>query len=288
VTSELPAKALTFALDWHGNQKRKGTDIPYVSHLLGVASLVLEGGGSVELHAPAAFLHDVVEDTGATLADVDATFGPDIAAIVGACGDKDDPTNARPWTERKSRYVEHLLDVHADALLVSLADKVHNCSAIVEDYEAAGPALWGKFNQGTVGQLWYYRSLLQVFEERREDVERFAGDRHGRPGGGAWLLDRLGMAVRTLENLAEDSEPDAVTDSWSYGPGLACPACHQPSLRQIVYGMPGVDLAQAAERGGVILGGCIVDDGNPRWECVSCGRSYVSLRPLTEALDVDG
>jgi hypothetical protein len=129
-TDDVLAKALAVASEWHGDQERKVTDTPYVAHLLGVASLVLEGGGTVGLHAPAALLHDVVEDTDATVSDVESVFGSEIAAIVSACRDKDDPVDPPPWIDRKARYVEHLLDVPADALLVSLADKVHNYAAL--------------------------------------------------------------------------------------------------------------------------------------------------------------
>lgn len=283
MTSDLAAKALAFASEWHGDQRRKGTDIPYVSHLLAVAALVLEGGGTLELHVPAALLHDVIEDTGATVDDVESQFGSDVAAIVKACSDKDDPTDPPPWIERKARYVEHLLDLRPDALLVSLADKVHNCSAVVDDYETAGSSLWSQFKAQTAGQLWYYRSLLDLFDERRGDLEGFAGERHGREAGGGWLLDRLDRAVCEFERIAEDCEPDAVAESWGFGPGLTCPACQERSVRPIVYGLPGFELAAAEERGAVVLGGCIVNEANPKWACTACRRSYLSLRPLREA-----
>ena len=284
VQGDLAPAALAFAMDWHGDQERKGTEIPYVSHLLGVASLVLEGGGAVDLHVPAAFLHDVVEDTEATVEDVETMFGTEIAAIVRACGDKEHSDDPPPWVERKARYVEHLLDVPADALLVSLADKVHNCSALADDYGTTGPALWEGFNEGTAGQIWYYRSLLQVFEERRADLELFAVDRHGLPGGGGWLLDRHYTAFNAFEELAEEGEPDALCESWGYGPRLPCPICHTRALLPILYGMPGSSLAQAAKKDTVVLGGCIVDQDQANWLCVECDRSYVTLRPATEAV----
>jgi len=210
MTESILATALSFAEMYHRGQRRKGTTIPYVSHLMAVAALALEGGGTKELHAPAALLHDVVEDTGASVTDIKKIFGPDIAAIVKACSDASDPKNKDIWPRRKARYIRHLEKVSPDALLVSLADKVHNASAILSDYEQLGPKLWKRFkpeSEGASGQLWYYRRLLEAFEARRRELVP----------GGRRLLDRLGVTVRTLQALVTEREPAAVGLSYNFG-----------------------------------------------------------------------
>ena len=131
------ADALDFAVRAHGDQVRKGTTIPYVSHLLGVAGLVLEGGGDEDL-AIAGLLHDVLEDTSATAVQVEKAFGPRVAAVVEACSD----TQAKPKPpalERKKHYLEHLKDADADTLLVSLSDKLHNVRTLLLDFRTGVP-----------------------------------------------------------------------------------------------------------------------------------------------------
>ncbi len=121
----------------HARQKRKGTETPYVSHLLGVASLVLEHGGDEE-QAIAALLHDAVEDQGAHQEPViRERFGDRVADIVLGCTDADTLPKP-PWRERKERYIEHLEHASSDVLLVSCADKVHNARAIVTDLKTHG------------------------------------------------------------------------------------------------------------------------------------------------------
>jgi (p)ppGpp synthase/HD superfamily hydrolase len=177
--------ALTYAAELHADQARKGTHIPYLGHLLGVCSLVIDSGGS-EDQAIAALLHDSAEDRGgrARLADIEARFGTSVAAIVQACSDTFE-TPKPPWDERKTNYIERLRNEPSDVLLVSLADKVHNAAAILADLQTMGAALWDRFNGGREGTLWYYRSLADVFAERL---------------GSNWLtreLERLVSAIET-------------------------------------------------------------------------------------------
>src|SRR3954453_14188516 len=138
------AQALATAQRLHGAQKRKGTDIPYVAHLIAVAGLVLEGGGDEDA-AVAALLHDAVEDAGGppTLAAIRAQFGEHVADVVAACSDTDEEPKP-PWRARKQAYLDHLRsdDLPDGALLVSLADKLHNARAIGADLRAHGAALW--------------------------------------------------------------------------------------------------------------------------------------------------
>lgn len=157
------AAALAFRV--HADQLRKGTSVPYLSHLLAVASLVLEHGGD-EDQACAAMLHDAVEDGGAAWeAVILERFGPRVAGIVRACTDADTRLKP-PWRARKDAYLTHLEAEGPDALLVPAADKLHNARAIVSDLLAHGPAVFDRFNAGREGTLWYYEALAEVFARR--------------------------------------------------------------------------------------------------------------------------
>jgi GTP pyrophosphokinase len=158
--------ALAFANEVHGAQLRKGTTIPYIAHLLAVAALVIEAGGSEDA-AMAALLHDAVEDQGgrAMLDRIHARFGAEVAEIVEACTDADVAPKP-PWRERKEAYVAAIPHKSKDALLVSLADKVHNAGAILNDYREIGEPLWSRFNGGRAGTLWYYRALADALRGR--------------------------------------------------------------------------------------------------------------------------
>ncbi len=158
--------ALAFANELHGSQFRKGTSIPYVAHLLSVAALVIEHGGS-EDEAIAALLHDAVEDQGGqpTLEVIRRQYGAAVADTVSACSDTD-VVPKPPWKERKEHYLASIPSKSKSALLVSLADKVHNARSIGDDLAVVGEAVWGRFNGGREGTLWYYRALLTAFEGR--------------------------------------------------------------------------------------------------------------------------
>ena len=155
--------ALVYAAAAHAAQRRKGTDVPYVAHLLSVCAIVLEHGGD-EDQAIAALLHDAVEDQGGKprLADIEKRFGPRVAALVEACTDAD-VVPKPPWKERKLRYIEALEHHDPDAWLVSCADKLHNSDTVLRDYRELGDALWPRFKGGKEGTLWYYRRLADEF-----------------------------------------------------------------------------------------------------------------------------
>jgi (p)ppGpp synthase/HD superfamily hydrolase len=160
-------RALVFAFDLHREQVRKGSKgIPYVGHLLGVASIVIEGGGD-EDEAIAALLHDGPEDQGgrATLDRIRKEFGDRVADIVDGCSDTlEDPKP--PWRERKEAYLAHLEEAPPEVLRVSLADKLHNARAILSDYREVGEELWSRFNGTREESLWYYKSLVEIFARR--------------------------------------------------------------------------------------------------------------------------
>jgi GTP pyrophosphokinase len=178
-------EALTFAAQLHAGQTRKGTGIPYISHLLGVTSIVLEHGAD-EDEAIAALLHDAVEDAGGvdTLEKIRGRFGETVAGIVAGCTDAwTDPKP--PWRARKEAYIAHLQTASPSELLVSAADKLHNARAILNDYRVLGEYIWKRFNGGKTGTLWYYRSLVQVLQSRYPST----------------LVDELDRVVCELEHL---------------------------------------------------------------------------------------
>jgi (p)ppGpp synthase/HD superfamily hydrolase len=157
-------EALAYASRIHREQIRKGSNIPYVSHLLGVASLALEAGAD-EDQAIAALLHDAVEDQGGAerLADIRARFGDRVAEIVDHCTDADTIPKP-PWRARKEAYIAGMAKKPRDALLVSLADKTHNISAILADLMSDGPSVWDRFTGQKDGTLWYYAALAKEFQ----------------------------------------------------------------------------------------------------------------------------
>jgi len=160
-------EALDYAADAHQHQIRKGTNIAYLSHLMGVASLVIEHGGDEE-QAIAALLHDVVEDCGpGREASVRRLFGDRVADIVMACTDgvPDESGRKPPWRNRKEAYLRRLRHVREDALLVSACDKLHNARAIAAD-AASGHDVFARFTASREETLWYYQSLLGIYEDR--------------------------------------------------------------------------------------------------------------------------
>lgn len=167
-------EALEFASELHAEQARKGTQIPYVSHLLAVSSIVLEAGGC-EAAAIGALLHDAAEDQGgeATLVWIRAKFGPAVEEIVRHCSDDivADGDEKRPWRERKEAYLARLAttDGDSDALLVSLADKLHNCRSIVNDVRLQGVQVWQRFNAEPADIAWYYASIVEIANEKLPD-----------------------------------------------------------------------------------------------------------------------
>ncbi len=183
-------EALVYATQLHARQKRKGTHIPYVAHLLSVAALVLEDGGD-EDEAIAALLHDAVEDQGgrATLEEIRRRFGERVAAIVEACSDADTIPKP-PWRARKERYLEHLHQAPADVRRISAADKLHNARAILADLRSSGEKVWERFTGGKDGTLWYYRKLVSAYRE----------------AGTNPIVEELDLVVSEIERLAGEKE----------------------------------------------------------------------------------
>lgn len=178
-------RAFQFAAEKHKGQVRKASTIPYIAHLMGVASLVLEASGDEDL-AIAALLHDVVEDCGGApmLKEVRGRFGARVAKVVDGCTDADTYPKL-PWRERKEKYLRHLALADADTRLVSAADKLNNVRSILSDYREVGELVWDRFKGRRAGTLWYYRSL-------RDEFLRHAPNR---------ITRDLELAVNELESL---------------------------------------------------------------------------------------
>lgn len=158
-------KALVYATQLHARQIRKGSGIPYISHLLSVAALVLEDGGD-EDEAIAALLHDAIEDRGGepTRMEILKQFGDRVTRIIDGCTDATTVPKP-PWQERKQQYLQKLVSAAPEVLRVSIADKLHNARSILADYQQVGDRVWQRFRGGKDGTLWYYQSLIQVYRK---------------------------------------------------------------------------------------------------------------------------
>jgi (p)ppGpp synthase/HD superfamily hydrolase len=160
-------EALAWAEAIHRDQRRKGKQVPYISHLISVSALVWEDGGT-EDQAIAALLHDAIEDAGQSHASIAERFGEAVANIVRDCTDTSDNTPAgekEPWLLRKTRYIASLEHKPGASLLVTAADKAHNAGDMVLDARR-DPAMWSKFNAGLEGSAWYLLRMHQQLKHR--------------------------------------------------------------------------------------------------------------------------
>ena len=184
--------ALIYSNGLHAGQLRKGSQVPYIAHLLGVAGLVLEDGGD-EDEAIAALLHDAVEDQGGlmTLREIRSRYGPRVTEIVLSVTDTyEDPKP--PWRERKEGYIATIRTADLSAIRVSLADKVYNARATLMDIKQEGESGWSRFNGGKEGTLWYYHQLINAFRGRSSSK----------------LLQELVRVIRELEQISEGYNGD--------------------------------------------------------------------------------
>jgi (p)ppGpp synthase/HD superfamily hydrolase len=176
-------EAFRYALQVHDTQTRKGSGAPYIGHLMGVASIVLDDGGS-EDEAIGALLHDAAEDQGGRprLEDIRSRFGDVVARIVEDCTDSwTEPKE--PWLERKQAYIQHARKLSGPSLRVSAADKVHNAYAILRDLRNIGERVWERFNATPDDVLAYYESLVRAYRE----------------AGGGVIVDELDRIVRGIQ-----------------------------------------------------------------------------------------
>ncbi len=179
-------EALVYANRLHADQRRKGSAVPYVSHLMAVAALTLEYGGD-EDEAIAALLHDAVEDQGGaeTREEILRRFGARITAIVDGCTDTDECPKP-PWRERKQAFIRQLRSASRSVRLVAACDKLHNARCLLKDYRICGEALWDRFTGGREGTLWYYRAIVKAL--RSVEITP--------------VVEELDRAVTELESLA--------------------------------------------------------------------------------------
>lgn len=166
-------RAIKFVAEAHEGHYRKGTNIPYIYHLMNVMKILCESGCDDEIIV-AGILHDVVEDTPVTPAMVERKFGKRVANIVAGASEpeKTDKDNAweASWKERKIHTINYLTnEATLDKLLVSGADKLDNARAIKQDYEKHGEPFWNRFNAGKEEQKWYYQSLAEAFLKRGKE-----------------------------------------------------------------------------------------------------------------------
>jgi GTP pyrophosphokinase len=205
--------ALALAIDLHAGQVRKGTEIPYVAHLLAVAAIVLEHGGSEE-EAIAALLHDAIEDAkiGAVAARtrILESFDESVLAIIEECSDASpEPDQPKgPWLERKEAYIAHLADASPSALLVSGADKLHNARSLLADYQEVGDMLWARFNADPDKISWFYKAVADAITERANQLPEEPAESKA-PAGPRRLARTLSETVQQLkaETMPVSADP---------------------------------------------------------------------------------
>lgn len=196
--SERFTRAVDYARTLH-IERRKGTEIPYMAHLLGVASLVMGESGRVDFPVTedmviAALLHDTVEDYGGAprLNDVEFNFGSNVARMVRGLSDTlaEDSSNKEVWDVRKKTYLDRLRDEPRDVQLISAADKLYNAQSILTDYRRIGAEIWRRFKRGRDQQLWYFDELLKVFMS----------------SGTNEIVEELGRVVEKLKEISAHEE----------------------------------------------------------------------------------
>ena len=189
VLSQRFDEALQFAASIHRQQMRKGTAVPYITHLMAVSAIVGEGGGDEELMI-AGLLHDSIEDQGISKDEIARRFGKRVADIVEACSDSNTIPKP-PWKQRKERYIARLQEASPDVRLISVADKLHNARSILTDLKVLGSDVWGRFNASREEILWYYHLVLSALQE---------GWTHP-------LVHELEQVVNQIERLSESARP---------------------------------------------------------------------------------
>jgi (p)ppGpp synthase/HD superfamily hydrolase len=188
--------ALVYAAQLHAGQKRKGSDTPYISHLLAVTAIALDHG-STENEAIAALLHDAVEDQGGqeTLEEIRRRFGDQVAEVVAACSDTDESPKP-PWRVRKEEFVERLRTEPSSVRLVVAADKLHNVRDVLRNYRIHGDDLWSCFKGGRDGTHWYYRAVVEALTDAARPEEHQLNA----------LIEEIGITLSLLEQaMAERS-----------------------------------------------------------------------------------
>ncbi len=197
IITEKFEEAINYMVNKHGHEYRKGTQIPYISHLLATATTIMEHGES-EDEVIAALLHDAAEDAGGktTLIEIENKFGPKVAEIVLACSDTLEKQKPE-WKNRKTAYLEELNQVkNPSILLVSIADKLHNIKSILRDYKQIGEELWTRFNANRDEILCYYSSLLDIYKVKSKQIDPY-------------LINELETKLEEINKLIDRNKTDA-------------------------------------------------------------------------------
>ncbi|HUV90778.1 MAG TPA: HD domain-containing protein [Anaerolineae bacterium] len=189
--SERYEQALRLATTAHRHQNRKGGNLPYISHPVHVSVILLRYGFSTDA-AIAGLLHDVVEDQGVDLSEIEERFGPQVAELVAALSEHktDDQGDRRPWEMRKREALEHMREGSLEVVAVKAADALHNARATALDARREGPSVWQRFTRGPQALVDHYRDIVQVARERM---------------GHHPLVDELAEAVEELGGIVRDT-----------------------------------------------------------------------------------
>ena len=160
-------RAIEFATVKHSRVPRKGTSIPYITHVIEAMEIVSRMTDDEEIRA-AAVLHDTLEDTETTQEELIRNFGPRVADLVAA--ESENKREGQPeestWHARKQETIRHLSEAATEIRMIALGDKLSNIRALHRDYQAVGEELWKRFNQkNPIWQGWYYGSLANIFSE---------------------------------------------------------------------------------------------------------------------------
>ena len=163
-------QAVLFAAEKHKEQLRKGTDIPYIVHPLGVMEILIRAGASKDA-VVAGILHDTLEDTDTTYEELVEKFGKRIADIVRACSESD---KSLPWKKRKQATIKALKKCNdIDVLCVAMADKTHNLQSTHRDWIEYDD-VWTRFKSGQDAQLWYYGEICKIAKKRCNQTDNMA------------------------------------------------------------------------------------------------------------------
>jgi (p)ppGpp synthase/HD superfamily hydrolase len=199
--SELYERALRLAAQAHRRQNRKGSDVPYITHPVHVSVILLRYGFPAEV-AIAALLHDVVEDQGVGLTEIEESFGGRVAEVVAALSElkTDAQGNERPWEVRKREAVACMRQASLEAVVVKVADALHNLRSTALDLREGGAKTWRRFIRGPEGTLGFYQEVFHVAQERLPD--------HPLVSELADALDDLAQAMDEVS--VDEGDPDAV------------------------------------------------------------------------------
>lgn len=175
--SSLVERAIRMASVAHVNQRRKHTDIPYLSHLMHVAMILVKAGFDDEIILSAAILHDVVEDTSFCQEDIENEFPEEVANLVDILTEisEDEDGNRLPWQTRKENHIDEIREAPPEARAILLADKLHNLRTMQMDQEG-NREFWERFNAPSQQVLWYYRTIVETASEGQSDCHRLLAD----------------------------------------------------------------------------------------------------------------